>query len=164
MHGEDIETYIYEHIPIVKANGFSISDDDTPYARVGGKLIDHVNHRNSAFGGSLSTALILAAWATVRNLIREAGYPHGVIVIQTQTIKFLDPVLSDFTARVAEISPRTLARFTAMLAKFGKARLEIEAGIYPETPQNDERGTEVKVGNKALATFCGDFVVVLKDR
>jgi thioesterase domain-containing protein len=162
MNDEDLQAYIYEHIPIVGKNGFTIRDADAPYVTVSGSLAEHINHRNSAFGGSLSTALILAAWATVRNILRANGYPEGVIVIQSQEVKFDLPVTADFTARVSPVSPDRLRRFVGMLAKFGKARLTLTAAIA-QTGDDERRGeTERRADPARRATFSGDFVVILK--
>lgn len=151
METEDIQTYIHEHIPIVKENRFAIEADESPYVSVTGTLKDHINHRNSAFGGSLSTALILSAWASVRSLLRAHGVENGIIVIQSQTVRFDKPVTGDFTARTLPIADVKVAKFIAMLTKFGKSRLKVESYIAIE-------GTK-----DALTSFEGDFVVVLKD-
>jgi len=89
---EDLQSYIYDHIPIVKNNLFTIEVAQSPYIEVKGRFADHINHRNSVFGGSLSTALILCSWATVRQILITRGIENGVIVIQSQTVNFDKPV------------------------------------------------------------------------
>ena len=148
MEHEDLQAYIYDHIPIVKQNGFSIETDDTPYASVTGIFKEHINHRNSVFGGSLSTALILASWASVRGILRREGIEDGIIVIQSQTVRFEKPVMEDFVARVVPISTSGLAKFISMYRKFGKTRIRLEAHI-------------AHAGSReSLAAFEGDFVVM----
>jgi thioesterase domain-containing protein len=151
MDTEDVQAYIYEHIPIVEKNRFTITDSAAPYVTVRGALADHVNHRGSGFGGSISTALILAAWATVRNILRANGAQDGVIVIQSQEVRFVKPVTADFTARIRPIQQEKIHRFISMLKKFDKSRLKIEGFLT----QDNSDG--------ALATFSGEFVVVLKE-
>jgi thioesterase domain-containing protein len=151
MDDEDVQAYIYEHIPIVEKNRFTIADADAPYVTVRGALADHVNHRGSGFGGSISTVLILAAWATVRNILRANGAPNGVIVIQSQEVKFVKPVTADFTANIRTIAPEKIHRFMSMLKKFGKSRLKIDGALTQDG------------SDETLAAFSGDFVVVLKE-
>ncbi len=153
MDLEDVQAYIYDHIPIVRKNGFAIeTDTHTPYVAVKANFREHINHRNSAFGGSLSTAMILSSWASVRSLLLRNGIEDGIIVIQSQTVRFDKPVMEDFTARVRPLSPENTAAFIGMLGKFGKARITLEADIAHEG------------SDESLATFEGKFVVVRGER
>jgi thioesterase domain-containing protein len=145
---EDLQTYIYDHIPIVGKNGFSIEIVNSPYVKVSGRFADHINHRNSVFGGSLSTALILSSWATVRQILKTRGIENGVIVIQSQTVDFDKPVIEDFFANVTPIPEDKLHKFIAMLAKFGKARLKVESLVTQGASK------------EPLARFIGSFVVL----
>lgn len=147
---DDVQAYIYEHIPIVEKNGFAIEADGTPYVAVKARLQDHYNHQHTAFGGSLSTSLILCAWASVRALLRSRGIEDGIIVIQSQTVSYDKPVTENFTARVSPLPSHQVDRFFSMLEKFGKSRLRMEAGI---TQENDE---------SRRAKFTGEFVVLRK--
>ncbi len=145
---EDIQAYIYEHIPIVEKNQFTIEGDEAPYIRVKAHLADHVNHRKTAFGGSISTSLILCSWASVRSILKARGIDDGGIVIQTQRVDFSKPVTGDFSARVVPLREETVNRFIAMLEKFGKGRLKVEARVT--------QGSDTA----SLAHFIGEFVVI----
>jgi len=147
MTREQLQVYVDEHIPIVKANGFTIAEARPDRVVVAGRLADHVNHRNSAFGGSLSTALILAAWARVRQWT-DSFDPAAVIVIAEQQVTFGQPVLADFLASSLPLADETLARAWTMLGRFGKARFTVEAVVTHATD------SEVR------AQFSGVFVVV----
>ena len=149
MENEDLQKYIYEHIPIVQKNLLEIKKTDSGSIFIRGFYKDHINHRNSVFGGSISTALILAAWANVRDLLLSQGITNGIIVIQSEEIKFLQPVNRDFIARIQSVSEDKKHKFSAMLNKFGKSRIKIEAVLTHENEQ------------ETLAHFLGDFVVVL---
>lgn len=147
MNAEELQRYVDTHIPIVKANRFSIVEAGPERVVVGAALADHVNHRDSAFGGSLSTALILASWARVR--VWTDGFdPAAVIVISEQNVRFTLPVLEDFEARSQPLAPEVLSRAQGHLARFGRARFRVEAEV-------------VHRGDAAVrAEFWGEFVVV----
>ena len=145
---ENLQEYIYEHIPIVKANNFRIATDQAGAILVTGACADHINHRNTVFGGSLSTALILTAWANVRKLVADAGIRGEIIVIQSQEVQFLQPVTHDFLACTLAIPEPVSAKFIGMLRKFGKGRILVEAVVT----HGDS--------NQTLTTFKGNFVVV----
>ena len=145
---ENLQQYIYEHIPIIKQNNFTISQDPDGRIAVQGNYREHINHRNSVFGGSLSTALILSAWAYVRKVLQDRDCGEVVIVIQSQEVKYLEPVTADFWAVAKEIDEKEQSRLAAMLDKFAKARLEITASV-----------THLGQAN-CLAEFRGQFVIV----
>jgi len=145
---EELQTYIDQHIPIVRANGFTVLEAGETVS-IGARLAEHVNHRASAFGGSLSTALILAAWARVR-LWTDTFAPGAVIVIAEQNVRFTAPVLADFAARSRPVEDAVWQEARGRLDRFGKARFTLGADVVH---QGD---TAVK------ASFEGVFVVMLK--
>jgi len=148
MTASELQDYVDVHIPIVKANRLEFLEVNLNRVSVGGALSDHVNHRNSAFGGSLSTALILAAWARVR-LWTETFEPRAVIVIADQRVKFTLPVLADFAADTRPVSPDVFEKARQQLDRFRKARFTVEAVV-------------VHQGDTAIrAEFSGEFVVML---
>jgi thioesterase domain-containing protein len=149
MERLDLQEYIYKEIPIVKKNAFIVEQvGEGPYHRVRARLKDHVNHRNTAFGGSLSTALILCSWASVHGILESRGIGDGSVVIQTQRVEYRKPVNADFTAEITPLGDEEINRFIVMLEKFGKSRLTIEARVTQEgDPAN-------------RASFEGIFVVV----
>jgi len=151
MTAAELQDYVDTHIPIVKANRFVILEALPDRVAVGGTLADHVNHRDSAFGGSLSTALILAAWARVR-FWTDTFDPTAVIVISDQRVRFSQPVLADFAAVSRPLKPEILERGLAQLTRFGKARFTVDAVVV-------HRG-----GSDVRAEFSGEFVVVSKAR
>ena len=106
----EVEQYINEHIPIVQKHNFRITDDTSPFIKVSGKLDDHINHRNSVFGGSISTALIVASWASVRTILLTRGIPAGIIVIQSEHVEFTKPLIADFYAELRPVSEDRLSK------------------------------------------------------
>jgi len=147
----EVEQYINEHIPIVKKHNFQITEEVSPFIQVKGTLKDHINHRNSVFGGSISTSLIVASWASVRNILLTRGIPSGIIVIQSEHVEFSKPLIDDFYAALRPISNDRLTKFIAMINKFGKSRIKIEADV------KDCKNNEV------CASFTGEYVVLLND-
>lgn len=146
-----IEEYINEHIPIVKKHCFQISEVQSPFIQVRGSLKDHINHRNSVFGGSISTSLIVASWASVRNMLLTRGIPSGIIVIQSEHVEFSKPLVDDFYAVLRPVSDEKLSKFITMIHKFGKSRIKIEADVKDCTH------------NEICASFSGEYVVLLND-
>ncbi len=149
MTAAELQDYVENHIPIVTRNGFRITEAGNDRVAVTGRLADHINHRDSAFGGSLSTALILAAWARVR-LWTDTFDPSAVIVIAEQRVQFALPVLADFEAFSKPLAPEVFERAAKHLARFGKARFTVEAAVVHQGEAEPR------------AEFWGEFVVVVK--
>ncbi len=145
---ENIQEFIYQQIPIVEANKFSIHENEHQTFSVQGSFTDHTNHTNSVFGASLSTALTLSAWLQARKVAQESGIEKPVIVIQSQIVNFLKPVTKDFSASAIAWKPEEMERFRAILPKFPKCRLTIEAHL------SQSGDPEV------LVRFSGDFVIL----
>lgn len=147
MDREYLQLYIDEHIPIVKAMKFTISEIYGKNIVIEAPYQDHINHRNSVFGGSISALLTLAGWAKVRIIMEEID-STATIVIQESNVKFLKPVLSDFAATTEMDENIDLAKFEKMYRKFGKARINIP--VYLKEKNKKE----------VLAEFQGTFVIV----
>lgn len=149
MNAQELQRYIYDHIPIIAANHFMIERITTDQVFVRGSYREHINHRDSVFGGSISTIMTLAAWSRVR-LIMEDIDPGAVIVIQNSHVDFLAPVLADFTAVNRVLDGDELSRLRASLERFGKGRVSVSVDVRDDNSET------------VLAQFRGDFVIVIK--
>ncbi len=81
MTTEELTTYLHEHIPITRSLGARVVHVDDHSVRLSAPLAPNLNHRATAFGGSLSTLAILSGWVLihVQLLGRDLS---GRIVIQ----------------------------------------------------------------------------------
>jgi thioesterase domain-containing protein len=140
---EAINLYLAEHIPISQALGAGVQAFDGDSIHIGAPLQPNLNHRNTAFGGSLATLGILAGWSLVNFNLREVGLPCRV-VIQKSEMDFLLPVDADFEA-VAK-KPETWETFVKTLQRRGKARLELPSDIL--------------LNDKVVAKHLGVYVAV----
>ena len=147
MDKEYLQDYIEEHIPIVKEMDFSIVEINGNEVMVEGPYEKHINHRNSIFGGSISSLLILAGWTKMK-LMMEKIDNNTSIVIQESNVKYLRPVLGDFVA-ITKISEEVdMLKTEKIYKKFGKVRVNIEVFLK-------EKGKE-----EILAEFVGSFVAL----
>lgn len=108
-------------------------------------IANNVNHRGSAFGGSIDSLFLTTGWAFIRYLI-DHYEPTPIIVGSRGTTNFMKPILVDFEASL-EIPPDDeVEKFLATFERFGRARITTKATIQ----QNGE----------LCAEFDGDYVVV----
>lgn len=148
MNAQELQDYIYDHIPVVGVNRFEIAAIDGDVVSVRGNYDLHINHRNSVFGGSIGTATTLASWAQVRMFMEHEGLAEkAVIVVQRHTVEFLLPVLSDFTAKGLEIGAADKEKFMSILGRHKRAKLELSAEL------RDDKGLVCARANGIFAVF-----------
>lgn len=143
---EAINIYLAEHIPVSQALGVSVTMFDAESIRIAAPLTPNLNHRNTAFGGSLSSLGILAGWSIVNFNLLELGL-NCRVVIQKSEMEFLHPVDGDFEASAKR--PETWETFVKTLQRRGKARLELPS--------------EILLKGKIVATHKGLYVAVLSE-
>jgi thioesterase domain-containing protein len=107
-------------------------------------LAANVNHKGTAFGGSLNAIATLAGWGVLWLALREHDLP-GEVVIQDSSVQYLRPVAGDFLARSGPPEPEALARLLNAVRRRGRGRIGLAAEVA------DAAGVAV--------TFAGRYVV-----
>lgn len=143
----DVEHYLHTHIPVSEAIGVRVASLDAPGVRLTAPLAPNLNHRGTAFGGSIATLAILSAWTLIHTRMRSEGIACR-LVIRRNAMEYDRPVDGAFEAVCAPPSDDDWARFMEMYARKGKSRLTLTA--------------EVRVTGtaEAAATFEGTFVAL----
>ena len=86
----------------------------------------NINHKSTAFGGSVSALAILAAWSIVHLRLVEAGLACEV-VIQSNEMAYERPIHGAFTATSSLVDASDWPAFLAMLTRKGRARIEVQS-------------------------------------
>ena len=110
-------------------------------------LEPNLNHRGTAFGGSVATLAILAGWTHLHFKLRGEGFETHT-VIHESSVHFDKPISGDFVARCGNIDAQSWERFTRTLARKGKARIRVDA--------------VVESGSTQTCSFRGSYVAVLR--
>lgn len=140
----DVEQYLHKHIPISAAMAVTVSDL-YPDVILSVPLQPNINHRRTGFGGSISTLGILTAWTFVHTRLQTLSKPYR-IVIQDNSVEYLQPVTSDFEARCISPSAETWQRFLKILQRKGKSRIKLAVEVYAE--------------ERLVGTFAGNYVAL----
>jgi thioesterase domain-containing protein len=141
-----LETTLHHEIPITQSLGVTVESYDGQTLYLKAPLEANINHKDTAFAGSLNALVTLSGWGMVWLILKEAGIT-AKIVIQDSQVSYLQPVASNFTAGCRKPDPAQLARFETTLLKKGKARLELRA--------------EIRVGRQLAVSFQGRYVAHL---
>lgn len=123
----DLEKYLHEQIPASLALGISVKDCSKDQIELMAPLSANLNHKNTAFGGSISVIAILAGWALV--FLRLQGMQIE-IVIQDSAISYLQAVKSDFSAISNYNESLQWSRLIPALKRHGKGRVLIQSDVY----------------------------------
>lgn len=138
---ENLQSYLHSQIPASRGIASHVEFCSNQAVQLSAPLDVNINHKNTAFGGSLSMLAILAGWSMV--FMRLQGHKNE-IVIQDAQMSYLKAVTDDFTARcVYQASPQW-NRFYRAFEKHGKGRIEVVVQIHCQKELVAEfRGTYV---------------------
>lgn len=138
-----LEYTLHQEIPLSREMGIAVTGYDGKRLTLSAPLAPNINHKCTAFGGSLYSLAVLCGWGMVHIKLEEAGL-HRHIVIQQADIDYLLPVAEDMQAECS-IEQAALDRFMSMLKKHGRGRLTLEVSI--------------KRDQQLAVTFTGRYVV-----
>jgi thioesterase domain-containing protein len=126
---DETTRYLHEHIPLTLHLGAVVEAYDGTSIRVTAPLAPNLNHRSTAFGGSLSALGILAGWTLLHLNLRQQGI-EARLVIQRSEFDFDDPVVDrDFTATSTLPEPADWQRFVTTLHRRRRARVRVRGEI-----------------------------------
>lgn len=127
----ELQDVLHHEIPLSRQIGLEVANYDGATLSLRAPLAPNVNHKATAFAGSLTAVATLTGWGLIWLILREQGL-RGVIVIQESASRYLAPVGGDFVATCQMPPGWQVERFLAGLRQHGKARLpltvEIRAG------------------------------------
>ncbi|MCK9688769.1 YiiD C-terminal domain-containing protein [Scleromatobacter humisilvae] len=145
MTASELETYLHAHIPLSAAMQVGVLAVDADGVTLRAPLAPNINHRDTVFGGSASAVAILAAWSLLHTRLRAEGVAAR-LVIQGNSMEYLQPIAGDFTARSALAEPEQFPRFLHTLARMRRARLRVTA--------------QLETDGRIAARFAGEFVAL----
>lgn len=133
-------------MPPVRALGIHVARFEGNVLTLAAPLSANVNDKGSAFGGSLASAMTLAAWGLATLELQQAGFQADVYV-QDSTLRYLKPLYDDLRVEARIVPGQDWTSFLASFASRGKARCTLLADAF------DAQGTVV-------TSFEGRFVAL----
>ncbi len=138
-----LEQTLHSEIPLSLAMGISVAGYDGNSLRLAAPLAPNINHKLTAFGGSLYSLAVLCGWGLLHLKLAEAGL-HKHIVIQESSIRYLRPVKQEMQAE-CRMDETEFARFMRTLKKHDRSRILLAVAILP--------------GDEPAVEFAGRYVV-----
>ncbi|MFA5826100.1 MAG: thioesterase domain-containing protein [Gallionellaceae bacterium] len=140
---QKLEQTLHREIPISLEMGITVSAYDGKQLRLAAPLAPNINHKCTAFGGSLYSLAVLCGWGLLHLKLEEAGL-HKHIVIQEADIRYLLPVDQNMQAECT-LDEAAFRRFMRMLEKHDRSRLALDVVITHH--------------NQPAVEFAGRYVV-----
>lgn len=125
---EKLQSVIESEIPITKSIGIKVENYNNKSLILSAPLEQNINHKNTAFGGSLYTVAVLSGWGLVYLLLEEHNL-SGHIVIHESNVKYLKPVTTEIIAHSSFESDQQCKQFIKLYKRKGIARINIESRI-----------------------------------
>ncbi len=136
---EELQKVFYSEIPLTKTIGITVEQFSNTCLTISAPLDNNINHKSTAFGGSLYSVAVLSGWGLIYRLLKVRGLT-GHIVIQESTTQFYKPIISDIVANCCFASDAQIEKFIRMYQKKGKARIKLQSTIM----SNGETGVLFK--------------------
>ncbi len=140
----DLKQLIYEKIPAVRNFEFEIKSVQPGFVSLKVPLKAHINHKGTAFGGSLYNSAVLACYLLVYSELTSMGKSTDSFVISEGAMKYTKPITTDFEVKVSWSQVQLDSVVKALQSK-KKARWTLFA--------------EVECNGEKCAEFQGRFVL-----
>lgn len=140
---KSLELYLHKKIPVAEFMQVEVTRVDQDI-ELQCDLAPNHNHLGTAFGGSLSALMILAAYCQLFRIIEEKGH----VVLKTTEMKFLIPVDEKLKAICKSPGEKELLNFAKTFERMKKARMTLESQI-------------ILADGRVACTLSGEFVAVV---
>ena len=122
------EEIIHTQIPVVKDMGIELSGFNGTEIKLKAPLDKNINHRFSAFGGSIYSVAVLAVYGLVfLNLRKRNLNPH--IVVHKSNVVYKAPILQDFEAVCKIEKDKEFDDFIQYYIENKKSRIELSSNV-----------------------------------
>ncbi|HNR23032.1 MAG TPA: YiiD C-terminal domain-containing protein [Steroidobacteraceae bacterium] len=140
-----LRDYLRRRIPLAAAMDLDVLDAGAGSVLLSAPLAPNVNHRGTAFGGSVSALAILSAWSLLHVRLHDESI-ESRLVIQRNVMEYLQPIDGTFTARATLATAESWDPFVRLLRRRGKARIAVLASL--------------EYGGAVAGRFEGEFVAL----
>ena len=125
---EALRQTLRTEMPVTQHLGIEVASYRGGVLTLRAPLAANVNHKGTAFGGSLNAIATLACWGVLWLALGESGVA-GEAVIQDSSVRYLRPVADDFTARAGPPDPEAFQRLLAAIRRRGRGRIGLSAEV-----------------------------------
>ena len=146
MTPKALEAKLHHEIPLSQAMAIRMISVDQGQSTVFAPLGPNMNHKSTAFGGSVHSVAVLACWTLLTNFLENQDVDY--VVVQRSQIEYLGPIASDFSSQAKWASAAEKEKFEKALERKKLARTKLMATVF--------------CGDKVCATLEAEFVAAIR--
>tara|TARA_B110000211_G_scaffold173473_1_gene195966 strand:- start:5381 stop:5875 length:495 start_codon:yes stop_codon:yes gene_type:complete len=151
---EKLKQFFLDHLPITQFMGLEVESYDGDTLILTAPLEPNINDKQTAFGGSLYNAAVMACWGMVYLKTQEKNIDCNQVVAEG-SMKYIAPVSGRIRAICHAPSEEVLAEFFENFDLKGRAKITLEAAIY-----NDACVMKIDPETKPSVKFTGLYAIL----
>ncbi len=124
-----LEDILTRQIPLGGAMELKLGRLDSEGIALQAPLEPNINDKGTAFGGAMTSLMILAGWSLGRLVLLDEDSPAELVIAEA-AITFSAPADGAMEARCGWPAAAVLEGFRARLDERGRARLDLEPALY----------------------------------
>jgi thioesterase domain-containing protein len=128
MKPETLEQTLHHEIPLSRAMELSVIDASASQVTLQAPLAPNINHKSTAFGGSLYCVAVLTGWSLIWTQLQQRGLAAHIVIQQSDT-EYLAPVTGAIRATCRLASEAAFERALRLFERRGKARIALQIEI-----------------------------------
>lgn len=141
-----LERLLIQSIPVAGAMGIHSLSTGPASVQIQAPLTPNRNHLEGGFGGSIFNLLVLSCYSMALLSVPEEFQEESHVVIQSASIRYLQPVTDDMIATCRLDNSEVLEKFRNGFRRKRIARLDLTAELWTTT------------NREIAATLSGQFV------
>ena len=123
------EKFMHEQAPMTKYLNFKVEKFDVGIVKISAPFAADMDHKPTAFVGSINALTSVCGWAMVFMIIKEYNEnPH--ITLLKSSVDYLLPINKDFSATCETVDGKKVDKFIKSYSKWGKSQVEVEVVVY----------------------------------
>lgn len=140
-----VRAYLHDHIPLSRAMEVDVLVVEPHTVVLAAPLAPNINHRGTAFGGSVAALATLAGW-TLLHVSLTARKIDARLVIMRSAIDYEAPINGRFEATASRDDELSWERFVDTFERRGRARISVTSLLT--------------CAGAAVGRFVGEFVAI----
>lgn len=128
---QQLESVLHTEIPITQAMQIGVRFCSDKAVMLTAPLAPNINHKQTAFGGSLYSVAVLSGWSMTYLLLERLGIEAQIVIHQSE-IDYLAPVAATIEAHCELSSDIDIEKFNKLMQRKGRARLKLKSRIVSD--------------------------------
>jgi len=124
----DLQQLLHREIPLSRAMEIRVSRCDSSLVELRAPLQPNINHKCTAFGGSLYSIAVLCGWSFVYRLL-SSHQLSGHIVIQHSEVDYIRPLDGEICARCQYSDMARFEPFIKLYQRRGRSRIKLQVKL-----------------------------------